>query len=114
MKLEDIVAWQKAKELVIEINKIPFDNAVIRERIYDASLGIFIHIAQGFERMIYPEFLQHLYLAQENCSAVKSLLYLSVDMNYITVLEKEHLSVKLDETTRTIGGFIKHLKTKIG
>ncbi|MDR2835566.1 MAG: four helix bundle protein [Bacteroidales bacterium] len=113
MKTEDIVTWQKAKEFSNEIHKMDIENKDFEKLIREASLNIAIHISKGFERVINSEFLKHLYLAQENCSEVKTLMYKAYELNYIDDEQKEKLFEKSEEVNKLIGGFIKHIRNKM-
>lgn len=57
MKLEEIYAWQKAKELAVEIYKLDFDNSDFQKNIRISAQKISIHIAKGFERVTNSDFL---------------------------------------------------------
>ena len=53
---EEIISWQKARELNVEIYKIPNSNDLfnkdfgLRDQIRRASISISSNIAEGFER----------------------------------------------------------------
>jgi len=51
-KFEDIIAWQKAKELTVNIYQILKDNRgfAFRDQIQRASVSVMNNIAKGFER----------------------------------------------------------------
>ena len=74
---------------------------------------ISIHIAKGFERVTNSDFLRHLYFAQEYSSEIKTLIYIAIDLNIISEEEKDNIFEKLEEVNKLIGGFVKHIKTKI-
>ncbi len=113
MKLEEIYAWQKAKELAVEIYKLDFDNSDFQKNIRISAQKISIHIAKGFERVTNSDFLRHLYFAQEYSSEIKTLIYIAIDLNIISEEEKDNIFEKLEEVNKLIGGFVKHIKTKI-
>jgi len=113
MKLDEIRAWQKAKEFAVEIYRLDFDNSDLQQIIREVSLQISINIAKGFEKSSSQEFLKFLHLAQESCSAVKNLIYVAYDLNFLSDTDRDRLFELSEETTKLTGGFIKHLKTKL-
>jgi len=83
---EDIEAWKLGRELVnkvyylfTELNDFAFKNQILR-----ASLSIITNIAEGFDRGSNKEFIQYLIIARGSVSEVKSLLYIALDLEYIT------------------------------
>ena len=60
VRFEDIISWQKAKELTIEIYKLfKADNDYsFRGQIERASVSIMNNIAEGFERRTNNEFVK--------------------------------------------------------
>ena len=84
-RFEDIVTWQKAKELTICIYR-SFEGSRdfgFREQIQRASVSIMNNIAEGFERQTYREFKQSLYIAKGSCGEVRSMLYVAVELSKI-------------------------------
>ena len=62
---EDIVTWQKFKNLVIKIYK-RFENSRdngFKDQIQRAAVSIMNNIAEGYERKTNNEFKQFLYIA---------------------------------------------------
>ena len=77
-KFEDIIAWQKGKELTILVYS-EFKNCKdfsFRNQIERASVSIMNNIAEGFERKINNEFKQSLFIAKGSCGEVRSMIYL--------------------------------------
>jgi four helix bundle protein len=65
-RFEDVIAWQKAKELKIRINKL-FEHSKdfgFKDQIQRASVSIINNIAEGFERKGNKEFSHFLYIAK--------------------------------------------------
>jgi len=68
-RFEDIIAWQKAKELTIQIYSL-FEASKdfrFKDQIQWASVSIMNNIAEGFERKSNKEFKQFLYIAKASC-----------------------------------------------
>ena len=110
-KFEDIIAWQKARELTI-ITYIQFKNCRdfgFKDQIQRASVSIMNNIAEGFERRTNKELINFLYIAKGSCGEVRSMLYLAREFGYINKEQFDknyNLSI---EISRIISGFIKTL-----
>jgi four helix bundle protein len=67
---EEIIAWQKARELNAEIYNITNVNEVfskdygLRDQMRRASVSISSNIAEGFERETTKEFIRFLFIAK--------------------------------------------------
>ena len=81
-RFEDIIAWQKAKELTIQIYKIFGESKdfAFRDQIQRASVSVMNNIAEGFERKSNNEFRHFLYIAKGSCGEVRSMLILSDEL----------------------------------
>lgn len=84
-RLEDIVAWQKAKRLALRIYLLFKNNRdfAFRDQICRASLSVMNNIAEGFERNSDKEFKHFLFVAKGSSAEVRSMLYLASDLQYI-------------------------------
>ncbi|MBU3924968.1 four helix bundle protein [Patescibacteria group bacterium] len=110
-KFEDIIAWQKARELTIIIY-IQFKNCRdfgLKDQIQRASVSIMNNIAEGFERRTNKELINFLYIAKGSCGEVRSMLYLARQFGYINKEQFEKYYDLSIEISRIISGFIKTL-----
>src|SRR4030043_671338 len=87
-KFEDLIAWQKARELTKNIYKVTkqgdfFKDFGLRDQIRRASVSIMSNIAEGFERGGRSEFHQFLVIAKGSCAELRSQLYVSLDVGHI-------------------------------
>jgi four helix bundle protein len=110
-KFEDIIAWQKSKNLSLEIYKIFKDSKDFgfKDQIQRASISIMNNIAEGFDRRGDKELKHFLYIAKGSCSEVRSMVYISKDLGYITEEEYDNLLSSTNEISKLIFGFIKTL-----
>lgn len=111
-RFEDIIAWQKAKELSIFIYRI-FDDCKdysFKDQIQRASVSIMNNIAEGFERRSNKEFSQFLFIAKGSCGEVRSMLLLAMELNKINLEKGEKLSQLAEEISKILSGLIKSLK----
>lgn len=116
---EEIISWQKARELNIEIyaitnNSISFSKDFgLRDQIRRASISITSNIAEGFERQTTKEFIRFLYIAKASAGEVRSQIYVAFDINYITEQEFKDLKMKVKEVSKLISGLLKYLQSTL-
>lgn len=111
LRFEDILAWQKAKELNRLIYKL-FSSSRdfgFRDQIQRASVSVMNNIAEGFERKGNKEFKNFLFISKGSCGEVRSMLYLALDLNYVTRESFNELRERAEEISRMLSGFIKTL-----
>src|SRR5215469_4464653 len=114
-KFEDIVAWQKARELTRKVyshTKVgPFAKDFgLRDQVQRASVSIMGNVAEGFEREGDKEFVQFLSFSKGSCGEVKSHLYVALDQQYITQTQFANLYNEADEVGRLLAGFMGYLR----
>ena len=85
--LEDIQAWQKARQVTRMIYEITSEGGFardygLRDQIRRASVSIMANIAEGFGRRSDKEFANFLNVAHGSVSEVQSHLYVALDLNY--------------------------------
>lgn len=112
-KFEDILVWQKAKELCLFVYKIFKTNKDyrFRDQIQAASVSIMNNIAEGFEKKGDKDFSKFLYISKGSCGEVRSMLYLALDLGYISNKEFDQMFCSAEEISRMLSGFIKALQT---
>jgi len=113
-KFEDIVAWQKAQDLAVDIYST-FQSSKdygFKDQICRAVVSISNNIAEGFDRNSNADFSRFLYFSIASCSEVKSMLHLANKLNYLTDEQKLSLLEKANEVSKIIRGLIKSLTTK--
>jgi four helix bundle protein len=108
-KFEDLIAWQKARELTKNIYQVTTQGDLsrdfgLRDQIRRASVSIMSNIAEGFERGGRSEFHQFLVIAKGSCAELRSQLYVSLDVGHIDLATFQTLDALAMETSRVIGG----------
>ncbi len=83
---EDLLIWQKAKVLTIDIFLLFENNRnfSFKDQISRASVSIMNNIAEGFERRSNKEFKQYLYYSKGSTGEVRSMLHLAKDFRYVS------------------------------
>jgi four helix bundle protein len=114
-RFEDLIAWQKARELTKNIYLLTATERFsrdfgLRDQIQRAAVSIMSNIAEGFERSGKAEFHQFLVIAKGSCAEVRSQLYVALDVGYITNEQFEKTRAQAEEVGRIIGGLRASLK----
>lgn len=114
-RFEDIVAWQRARELTREVYGSSKTGAFardfgLRDQIQRASVSTMANIAEGFERGGDKEFIQFLSTSKGSCGEVKSHLYVALDQQYVTSDRFKALYQRADEVSRLVAGFMGYLQ----
>ncbi|HSI76508.1 MAG TPA: four helix bundle protein [Lunatimonas sp.] len=110
-KFEDIIAWQKAQDLAVEIYTV-FQTSKdfgFRDQICRAVVSVSNNIAEGFDRSSDADFKRFLYISIASCSEVKSMLHLAEKLTYISDEQKVNLLKNADEVSKITRGLIKSL-----
>jgi len=108
-RFEDLIAWQKARELTRRIYAATDCGSFskdwgLRDQIRRASVSVMSNVAEGFDRAGRPEFRQFLVIAKGSCAEVRAQLYVALDAGYLHKGQFEELYVLAEETGRIING----------
>lgn len=110
-RFEDIIAWQKAKKLSIQIYSLFAESRDFgfKDQIQRASVSVMNNIAEGFERKGNKEFSHFLFIAKGSCGEVRSMLYLAKELNKISENDFNTLFALSEEISKILSGLIKTL-----
>jgi four helix bundle protein len=111
-RFEDIMAWQKAKDLSVAIYRL-FESSKdfgFKDQIQRASVSIMNNMAEGFERKGNKEFAHFLYIAKGSSGEVRSMLILAKELKMISEEDIEYIYDLAEEISKLISGLIKSLK----
>lgn len=110
-RFEDVIDWQKTKELSVKIYTLFFESKVFgfKDLIQRASASVMNNIAEGFERKSNKEFNQFLYIAKGSYGKVGSMLYLANNLNKITKKDFRIFFNLSEEISKIRSGLIKTL-----
>ena len=114
-KFEEIVAWQKARDITLKVYKATSDGVFakdfgLRDQIRRASVAIMANIAEGHGRRTNSEFANFLNLARGSAAEVQSHLHIAVGLNYISQEEFSDLYLGLDEVSRMTLALAQYLR----
>lgn len=106
---EDIIAWQKAQHLSVQLYKqfSTIRDYGFRDQILRAVVSIGNNIAEGFERKSNKEFKQFLFIAKGSCGEVRSMLHLARSLGYVDDLLFGKISELSIEISKLLSGLIK-------
>lgn len=114
-KFEDIVAWQKGREMTRIVHRMSKRGEFakdfgLKDLIRRAAVSATSNIAEGFERGGNKEFVQFLSNAKGSAGEVRPKLYAAIDENYISQKKFEDLYERCLEVGRVIDGFMSYLQ----
>ena len=117
-KFEDLIAWQKARELAKSIYLVTRRDVFAKDfglsgQIQRASVSVMSNIAEGFERGSSADFHRFLVVAKASCAEVRAQLYLALDIGYIDEAEFKLLRAQAEEVARLIGGLRASVERKM-
>lgn len=108
-KFEDLIAWQKSRELTRNIYEITRKEPFTRDfglssQIQRCAVSIMSNVAEGFDRAARGEFHHFLVIAKGSCAELRSQLYIALDIGYISQPEFDRLNGMAVEVARILGG----------
>lgn len=111
VRFEDILAWQKARDLAKSCYSLSQDvrDYSFRDQFQRASVSIMNNIAEGYERQSTKDFQKFLFIARGSCGEVRSMLYLGSDLGYISKSDFDDLHGRALEISRMLYGLVKKL-----
>ncbi len=114
-KFEDIVAWQKARQLVnavykiTEIEKFKKDFG-LKDQTRRAAISIMLNISEGFARRTNKEFVNFLFIAHGSVAEVQSATYIALDLDFISESTFKDIYGRCEEISKMLSGLIKYLR----
>lgn len=114
-RFEDLIAWQKARELAAAIYRLTSQGRFakdfgLRDQIQRAAVSVVSNIAEGFERGGVSEFHQFLVVAKASCAELRTQLYVACDVGYIDKHQFETTLKQAEEVARVVGGLRASIK----
>lgn len=111
-RFEDILAWQRAKELTKNIYLLlaKSNDYGFKDQIQRAAVSIMNNIAEGFERRSDKEFKQFLYVAKGSCGETRSMLLLAKELAILESSICENLILETEQISKMLSNFIKTLQ----
>ena len=106
---EDLIAWQKARELTKKIHEITSKGQFVkdfglRDQIRRSSVSIMANVAEGCERARQSEFHQFLSIATSSCAELRPHFYVAHDADYLDTKTFNNLMEQAQEVSLVLGG----------
>ncbi|MDD5725976.1 MAG: four helix bundle protein [Patescibacteria group bacterium] len=107
-RFEDLIVWQKSKDLVLLMYRIFRENRdfAFRDQMLRAVLSIMNNIAEGFERRSSRELVAFLYISKGSCGEVRSMLYIASELGYISNQQLDDLLDRTHQISKMLYGLI--------
>ena len=114
-ELEDIEVWKRTCRLVVMVYKLTDKGELgkdwgLKDQMRRAAVSIPSNIAEGFERSSKSEFNRFAIIAKGSCGELRTQLYLSQALDYLSKSEIEPLLNECKEISLMLGGLSRHLK----
>jgi len=115
-KYEDLIVWQKAMDLVVEVYKIVKllpgeEQYLLSSQMRRAAVSIPSNIAEGQERNTTKDFVNHLYIAKGSKGELETQLLICVRLNYLTQLQIKVPQGLLSEIGKMLNSLIQKLSS---
>jgi four helix bundle protein len=111
--LEDLVAWQKAKELATTAYQLAKETAIsgdsfLKEKLIRSSMSVPVGLARSYGIKRRDEALDSLYEARAGLYEYKTTLAISADLSLIDTEKVSELTPLIDHTDKLISGLIQY------
>ena len=108
-RFEDLIAWQKARELTKLVYSVSDSGAFakdwgLKDQIRRSSVSVMSNVAEGFDRAGRAEFHQFLVIAKGSCAEVRAQLYVALDAEYVSKEQFNKIYAVAEETGRVVNG----------
>ena len=108
----ELIAWQKAHELVLDVYKItktfPVEERfALCSQFQRAAVSIPANIAEGYKKLSKADKLRFLNISQGSLEECRYYILLSFDLSYIDTEIFNNLNLKLENASRFLNSYIK-------
>lgn len=112
---KDLDSWKKSIELVTDIyrltNNFPkTEQYGLTSQIRRSAVSVPSNIAEGAGRQYDKEFIQFLHISLGSLSELETQLIISINLEYLSSHESNHLFEKMKDIRNLINGLIRHLR----
>lgn len=116
---ENIVAWQKAHEFVIQVYKItrsfPEDERYgLTSQFRRAAVSIEANIAEGYKKLSKADKLRFMNISQGSLEECRDYIILSRDLGYLATGQFEQLRDAVEQTSKLLNGYCKGIINNVG
>uniref|UniRef100_UPI00404788BF four helix bundle protein n=1 Tax=Polaribacter sp. TaxID=1920175 RepID=UPI00404788BF len=114
LNFEELEIWKSSRVLAKEVYEDFKNNKDygFRDQIQRCAVSVMHNIAEGFCRKGDREFHQFLNIAKASCGELKSMYYLSEDIDYVTTQKAVERREDASKIMNGIGKFMQYLRKK--
>lgn len=107
----DLVAWQKARRLSVEVYKATdqfpkSEEYGLASQARRSAISVASNVAEGFGRRTYRDKLRFYYIAHGSLTELKNQLIIAQEIGYISSEDSELLMRSSDDAHRVLQGLI--------
>ena len=109
--IEDLVAWQTAKELAVNAYKLVASinlDALIKDKLIHSALEVSYSVARSYGVKQRLQSLENLYEAREAIFEFKTALAISVDLGVVRAEQSAEIQPLVDHTDKLVSGLIQY------
>ncbi len=109
--IEDLVAWQKAKELAVTAYKLVGSinlDAIIKDKLIYSALEVSYSVARSYGVKQRVQSLENLYEARECIFEFKTAMAIAVDLGVISHEQSAEVQPLVDHTDKLVSGLIQY------
>ena len=112
---EDILAWQKAHQFVLNVYRVTqnfpdFERFGLGSQFQRAAVSIAANIAEGFRKLSQADKLRFMNIAQGSLEECRYYCILSRDLGYVDNNTYDLLSSNVNETSLLLNLYVKGIK----
>lgn len=113
-RVEDLIAWQKAHDLVLAVYKatksfLKEELFVLTSQISRAAISMPSNITEGFKRISNADKIKFYNYAETSADEVRYQLFLAQQLNYLNTSEQQNLA---QEVAKLVSGLINSIRAK--
>ena len=116
---EDLIIWQKAQNLAVDIYRLVDSNKFIvrdhslKDQLKRAAMSVSDNIAEGFEYNNAPDFHRYLRISKGSCGEIRNKILFIERLSYIDQDTSKILLADCTLLSAQIGQLIKKVKQKM-
>lgn len=103
---EDLEVWQRGCRVAVDIFKTfaSCRNFTMQDQVQRAALSVPSNVAEGYERNSNKEFIRFLNIAKGSCGELRTQLYISRKLDFVTKSDFDRLIGEAKEISAMLHG----------
>ena len=109
---KDLVVWQKAKDLAVQIYRLSENGALgrdfgLRDQIRRSAVSVASNLAEGDERGTDKEAIRYFYIAKGSLAELRTQVQIACEAGHLKKVHYESLDVEYETLANMIGSLIR-------